>query len=126
MFRLAIVWGVFALIGTGCASSPILFTARLADVENRDYYAVCETFKPGETPAMVVSGQSGHDVTVQLRKCDMDMVIQKKSFHIKRQELKWVYWKSLPSGDYIAELIVRGETNAVAAFVMEAEAAKDQ
>ena len=56
----------------------------------------------------------------------MDMVIQKKSFHIKRQELKWVYWKSLPSGDYIAELIVRGETNAVAAFVMEAEAAKDQ
>ncbi len=103
----------------GCASSPALLAVRLQDVEARRYYESRDTFQHDETPALVVSRHSGRDVTVQLRKDDLGMVIQQKTFHIKSDELKWVYWKALPPGAYTAELITRGETNAVAAFTIE-------
>ncbi len=109
--------------GAGCASSPSVFTVRLQDIDARRYYDARDTFRHDETPAVVVSGQSGHDVTVQLRKSDLDMIVQKNTFHIKRDELKWVHWKGLPPGKYIAELVVRDKTNAVTAFVMEPESA---
>ncbi len=110
-----------ALWGAGCALSPVVFTTRLQDVERRNYYASRDTFSHDETAAIVVSGQSGHDVSIQLRKSDLDMVIQRKTFYIKRNELKWVYWKGLPPGTYLAELIVQGETNAVTRFTIEPE-----
>lgn len=110
------------LVLAGCASSPSIFSTRLQDIENRDYYRQRDTFKHDETAAVVVSGQSGHDVTIQLRKPDLsNIMIQKKTFYIKRDELKWVYWKALPPGEYLAELIVRDETNAVTHFVIEPE-----
>jgi hypothetical protein len=111
-----------ALLVVGCASTPPIFSTRLQDIEHRDYYSQRETFKADETAAVVVSGQAGHDVTVQLRKPDLDnLLVQKKTFYIKSGELKWVYWKALPPGPYLAELIVRDETNAVANFVIEPE-----
>lgn len=99
---------------------------RLQDVDNRNYYAARNTFENDEIPIVVISGQSGHDVTVQLRKCDLDFIIQKKTFYIKRDELKWVYWESLPPGDYLAELVVRDKTNTVSAFTIEQETNQDQ
>ncbi len=111
----------------GCASTPAIFSTRLKDIENRDYYKPRETFKHDETAAVVISGQSGQDVTVQLRKPDLNnILIQQKTFHIKRDELKWVYWKALPPGEYLAELVVRDETNAVTRFVIEPESPKPQ
>lgn len=115
------------LVVAGCASSPAIFSTRLKDIENRDYYSPRETFKSDETAAVVVSGQSGHDVTVQLRKPDLNnILVQKKTFHIKRDELKWVYWKALPPGEYLAELVVRDETNAVTRFIIEPESPKTE
>jgi len=122
MLKNIMVTVCLSLVVAGCASSPSIFSTRLKDIENRDYYKPRETFKHDETAAVVVSGQSGHDVTVQLRTPDLDnILIQKKTFHIKRDELKWVYWKALPPGDYLAELVVRDETNAVTRFIIEPE-----
>ncbi len=115
------------LVVAGCASTPSIFSTRLQDIEKRDYYRQRETFKSDETAAVVISGQSGHDVTVQLRKPDLgNILIQKKTFHIKRDELNWVYWKALPPGEYLAELVVRDETNAVTRFVIEPETTKPE
>jgi len=122
MLKNIMVTVCLSLVVAGCASSPSIFSTRLKDIENRDYYKPRETFKHDETAAVVVSGQSGHDVTVQLRKPDLDnILIQKKTFHIKRDELKWVYWMALPPGEYLAELVVRDETNAVTRFIIEPE-----
>lgn len=122
MIKILIAGLCLAAIGSGCATTPSIFSTRLKDIENRDYYSPRDTFKHDETAAVVVSGQSGHDVTVQLRKPDLDnIVIQKQTFHIKRDELKWVYWKSLQPGPYVAELVVGDETNAVTRFVIEPE-----
>jgi hypothetical protein len=98
----------------------------MQDIENRRYYAARDTFKSDETPAVVISGQSGHDVTVQLRKCDVDFLIRTQTFYIKQGQLKWVFWKALPPGDYIAELVVRDETNAVSPFMIEPSDEQDK
>jgi hypothetical protein len=98
----------------------------MQDIENRRYYDARDTFKSDETPAVVISGQSGHDVTVQLRQCDIDFLVRTQTFYIKRGELKWVFWKALPPGDYIAELVVRDETNSVSPFMIEPSDEQDK
>lgn len=122
MKRIALFMGLALMFVAGCMTTSSIFTVRLQDIKDRHYYDSRDTFKSDETPAVVISGQSGHDVTVQLRKMDLDLVVQKKTLYIKRDELKWVYWKSLPPGEYLAELVVRDETNSVYAFVIEPEA----
>ncbi len=122
MYRIAISFGLALLFVAGCTTTSSIFAVRLQDIEDRHYYAARDTFKSDETPAVVISGESGHDVTVQLRKIDLGFVVHQKTLYIKRDELKWVFWKSLPPGEYIAELVVRDETNAVTAFVIEPEA----
>jgi hypothetical protein len=110
---------LLVLAGSGCVSSPTVFSARLKDLEARQYYAARDTFRHDETPALVISGQSGHNVTVQLRKRDKQALLQTKTFYIKRDELKWIHWDRLPPGAYVAELVVRDQTNAVTSFAIE-------
>lgn len=104
---------------SGCVTSPPLFTVELSDLEARNYFAAREVFEYDETPAVVVSGQSGQHVTVQLRKPNATKILQQQTFYVKRDELKWMIWRGLPPGEYVAELIVRDKTNAVARFVKE-------
>jgi hypothetical protein len=125
MNRIALCFGLVLMFVAGCTTTSSIFTVRLQDIEDRHYYAARDTFKSDETPAVVISGQSGHDVMVRLRKSDLGLVVHQKTLYIKRDELKWVFWKSLPPGKYIAELLVRDETNAVCAFMIEPEAEPD-
>lgn len=122
MIRITVIFCFVIALCCGCSSTGDIFTVRMRDIENQHYYSARDTFKSDETPAVVISGQAGHDVTVQLRKCDIDFLIRTQTFYIKQGELKWVVWKGLPPGDYIAELVVQDETNAVNPFMIEPSA----
>ena len=96
---------------TGCAelkgpsADHGLFAAKLQDCKP-GYIPPCDTFGPGEIPAIVFGFQNGRTVTVRITEINNGNIAWNNTAYVPRDNTtNWWSLKSLPSGAYKAELL---------------------
>lgn len=107
---LGLLFGLLFVI-TGCeelkgpSTDAGLFTARLQDCKP-GFIPPCDNFGPGDIPAVIYGYNNGRTITVRIYNIHNAGIVWNNTAYIPRDNVtNWWSLKTLPSGDYKAELL---------------------
>ncbi len=107
----ACLLSAFILALTGCeelkgpSSDNGLFSARLQDCKP-GYIPPCDNFGPGDIPAIIFGHNNGRTITVRVYNIHNGAIVWNNTEYIPRDSTtNWWSLKTLPGGEYKAELL---------------------
>ena len=111
---------IVILFLSGCAATPQgIYTSRLRNVNSGSHEVRVDQFGSGETPAVVVTGCGGKQVTVRVYNVFSGQVVNEVSEYVTQNSAHWWPLTDIPNGSYQVALLIGGSNVGAANFKVQ-------